>query len=255
MKQFTRILLTLIASSIIACNPSNAQQAAPAKLTLKTYSDWETTWNESTSEPEFYTLTIPDCFQKNDAVTIQLYDYSVGDSTISLIGKDGNLLTAISESVTIHEMAIRYTSVSVGDIDCNGLNDMKINFPYMGNGLMANAKRIVYLFQNADRTFSKVSFDSFTWKNDIMETDADGDGKYEIVVRNIQNIDDDNYYWVENLYKYTANGLVCVSDKNGYPKAYNVDKEKATDAEIVAKHKKEWTVPIPDGYNFTRNNK
>lgn len=253
----TTIYLLLAALVAIPCKQVKAQETKSVKLSFKTYTNWETKYDEYNSDAEYYELSIPDFFEGNNSATIQLYHYgtegNISNSTISLINKEGAFLTTLLEPTQFHEMALQYTTLSVADIDGNGLKDIKIEFPYMGNGLMACAVRTIYVFQENNKKFNKVSFDSFVCQEDVSEIDVDNDGKYEIVARTMEYIDEENSYWVENLYKYTPEGLVCVSKENGYPKVANVYEDKSTDAKIVTKIKNEWKSSLPDEYLFLKS--
>lgn len=257
MKTFYSIIHLLIVSLFCSCTQSGKEEKQTEKPEIKTYSDWVAKSDDYNPDIEYYRLTIPDYFRKNSDVTLELKTIKVvsdqPNSSISLIDKNGNYLATLYEPTRFHETAILNTIVSVGDIDGNGVNDIKFDFPYTDNKLMTCATRSVYLFQEADKTFNKISFDSFVSESDISEIDLAGEGRHYIVARNLQYLDDDNHYLVGNLYKYTPDGLVCVSEENGYPKAVNADKTRTTNAEIVNKHKKEWTLPLPDKYHFSKS--
>lgn len=255
----TTIYLLIIVLVAISCHQGKAQKTEPAKLEFQTYSDWEAKYDENSLDEECWELTIPDFLKENSAVTVQLRAYEEENdqpnSTIALIDKEGNYLATLFEPTQFHQFALEYATLSVGDVDGNGLKDIKIDFPYMGNGLMACAIRAIYIFQAGAKTFNKISFDSFVCRDHVAETDVDGDGKWEIIVRTLEYIDENNHYWVDNIYKYTPEGLICVSKENGYPKALNVSERKSTDAKIVARHKEEWTVEQPKGYLFLKSSR
>lgn len=145
MKSLTKTLIIFFALFFYSCNQGSAQETKSAKLEFQTYTEWETKYDEYNSDAEYYELSIPDFFEGNDAVTVQIYHYGTEDnhpnSTISLIDKEGDFLTTLFEPTVFHEMAVVHTTLSVGDIDGNGLEDIKIEFPYMGNGLMALTTR------------------------------------------------------------------------------------------------------------------
>lgn len=136
----TTIYLLLTALLVVSYNPSKAQTTKSEKLEFQIHSDWVTKHDENNSEAEYYELTTPDFLVENDVAIIQLYHHSTENnelnSTISLIDKEGVVLVALSELTEFHEMAVQYTAFPVGDIDGNGLKDIKMEFPYMGNGLM-----------------------------------------------------------------------------------------------------------------------
>ncbi|MGI6342571.1 MAG: hypothetical protein ACOXZ9_06300 [Bacteroidales bacterium] len=246
--------LLLMALIVISCNQGMCQKTKPANLELETYTEWVTKYEET----ECYELSIPNYFGENNPITIQFYYNDEGNedqSTINLIDKNGDFLITHYEPITVHPMAMGYTKLVVGDIDGNGLKDIRMEFPYMGNGLMACAVRTIYIFQEKDKIFNKVSFDSFVCTDQASEIDADGDGKWEIIARTLEYIDENNYYWIDNIYKYTPEGLVCVSEENGYPKAINTHEAKSTDAKIVNKNKKGWIKEKPEGYLFFSNSK
>lgn len=146
MKTLTKIIITLLALSFYSCNKGKVQETKSVELKFKTYTDWQTKYDENNSDAQYYELTIPDFFEENNAATVQIYHYGMEDnhpnSTISLIDKKGAFLTTLFEPTEFHEeITVQFTTLLVGDIDNNGLNDIKIYFSYMGNGWMAYYKR------------------------------------------------------------------------------------------------------------------
>lgn len=257
MKQLIKVIIAIVAVLSFPSSRGWTQSTSSTKLKSQTYTNWETKYDEYDFDAEYYELTIPNFFRGKDAVTVQLYHYGTEsnypNSTISLIDAEGNLLTTIFEPTQFHKTALRHTTLSVADIDGNGLKDIKIEFSYMGNGLMAYAIRTIYIFQEKNITFNKISFDSFVCKGYVSEIDIDRDGKHEIVAKTLEYADENNRFWVENLYKYTPEGLICISEANGYPKATSVKQNKPAKSEVLAKHKKEWTLLQPQGYHFLKS--
>ena len=103
--------------------------------------------------------------------------------------------------------------VRAGDINGDGLTDLKLVINAIGGGGVRGLVRLVYLFGQPGGGFAKVSFLSF---HDGPERDFDGDGNHEIVVRELVSYRGHSY-WSFNVFRYTGGQLVNVSPQYGYP--------------------------------------
>ena len=103
--------------------------------------------------------------------------------------------------------------VRVADLDGDGLPDLKLVINAVGGGGVRGLVRLVYLFGRPGGGFAKVSFLSF---HDGPERDFDGDGNYEMVVRELVSYRGHSY-WSFNVFRYSGGQLVNVSPRYGYP--------------------------------------
>ena len=85
----------------------------------------------------------------------------------------------------------------------------------MGNGIASLNVRVIYLMQNEDSTFSKLSFDD-KMDGNRPERDFDGDGIYEVVTMTLNHHDNHNY-WTFNIFEFSGSGLINGNEKGNYP--------------------------------------
>ena len=103
---------------------------------------------------------------------------------------------------------------SVADFNGDSLKDIKIVCPYMSSGLGLSV-RTIYLIQNPNGLFTKLSYDDMS-NGDRIERDMDNDGKYITICMELENFKKHNY-WTYNLYKFSGDSLIGVSDRFDYP--------------------------------------
>ncbi len=103
--------------------------------------------------------------------------------------------------------------VRVADINGDGRMDLKLVVNALGAGAVRGLVRVVYLFGQPGGGFAKVSFLSF---HNGPERDFDGDGNYEMVVRELVSYRGHSY-WSFNVFHYSGGQLVNVSTRYGYP--------------------------------------
>jgi len=103
--------------------------------------------------------------------------------------------------------------VRVADLNGDGLTDVKLVIDAVGGGAVRGLVRLVYLFGRPGGGFAKVSFLSL---HEGPERDFDGDGNYEMVVRELVSYRGHSY-WAFNVFRYTGGQLVNVSSRYGYP--------------------------------------
>jgi hypothetical protein len=103
--------------------------------------------------------------------------------------------------------------VRVADINGDGHPDLKLVVNAQGAGAVRGLVRLVYLFGQPGGGFAKVSFLSF---HDGPERDFDGDGNYEMVVRELVSYRGHSY-WSFNVFQYAGGQLLNVSPRYGYP--------------------------------------
>ena len=103
--------------------------------------------------------------------------------------------------------------VRVADINGDGRMDIKLVVNAVGGGAVRGLVRLVYLFGQPGGGFDKVSFLSF---HDGPERDFDGDGNYEMLVRELVSYRGHSY-WSFNIFHYSDGKFVNVSPRYGYP--------------------------------------
>jgi hypothetical protein len=120
--------------------------------------------------------------------------------------------------------------IYVGDINGDGLADMKISFNNMsGAGLAGSLEKRMYLFQRKNGQYRMISFSDFavdyshhklnnSWI-DWPERDFNNDRNFEIITCRLTRYRNHSY-WTFDLYNYVNGELVCVDDKYDYPKMF-----------------------------------
>lgn len=148
-----------------------------------------------------------------------------------------------------NELNIGFETIKVADINGDSLNDIKLIAWYMGNGTASMNVRTIYLFQNPNGHFRKISFDDKIG-NDRPERDIDGDGNYEIITMTLQGFESHNY-WLFNLFNYTNDNLENVNSKDNYPILIQVlNRENYTITDKVSRNKmKLLTMKFPEGHD------
>ena len=211
----TSLIFIVILLSIFNLHGQYDFEKYPA-IKYKEYKDWKIyDWSETKQSINF-TITIKDFFSTGDSLTIQLTSYvSKNKKSTIRIFKNTKQIQKIDEIMQFNLSNVQFEPVRMADIDGNGLNDIKISIPYMGNGLAAMNYRIIYLFQTKNGEFLKISFDDKMEKN-RKEYDFDGDGNYEIITMNLNSYKNHNY-WTFNLFEFKDGKLENVNYKANYP--------------------------------------
>ena len=163
-----------------------------------------------------FTLTIPDFFSNTDTLTIQLTSFDINwDSSYIRIFRNSDQIQKIFEPMFFTDMNVPYDSIRAMDVDGNGLTDIKLLVPYMGNGLASLNQRVIYLFQRTDGLFHKVSYLDKMAAH-IIERDFDGDNTFEILTMTLKGHELHNY-WTYNIYHFINGDLINQNDRFGYP--------------------------------------
>lgn len=221
-----RILLCII---IFACIPFCLDAQFPntkKKFDFEQYPTIEYTeyskWKRHNKELQdgdqriFTSLLFNDFYEKGDSIKILLsYDYT--NRKISMrpsisIFKNKKLINTFYEDVVLFGPYLE--PLVVADFNGDGLMDIKIRVCYIGSGLGWNS-RIIYLFQQQNQRFKKISFDDWQFPN-RPERDFNGDGNFEIITMDLVWHDHHNY-WTFNLYNYVDGKLKNVNDIADYP--------------------------------------
>ena len=244
MKNLPFLLVFIIATSkVIGQYPF---EKFPA-LKLEAYSNWKT---DDTGDQIRHSLTVNRFFEDADAVTIRLTSDKKNwplNSGIELF-KAGKQILRFKENTGFPSAAL--DSVRIGDIDKDGLKDLKLIISYMGNGLASLNVRVIYALQRPNHSFKIVAFDDkMDYGNDRRERDFDGDGKFEVITMTLQNYKNHNY-WLFNIYDFTHAGLENANEKAGYPIMIQLlykENYKIT-THLSRKEMKKFAKLKPDGY-------
>ncbi|MNQ56459.1 hypothetical protein D3C85_705820 [compost metagenome] len=184
-------------------------------IKYKEHNDWKT-YDDTEKEKKVHsTLTIPNFFENEDTLTIQLTSFTDHwwDNSIIRIYHNKTEVQKIIENTAFNPIGL--DTLRVADINGDGLQDLKIISAYMGNGTAAINVKIVYLFQQRDHSFKKISF-ADKMSNNRPERDFDGDGNFEIVTMNLVGYQDHSY-WLFNIFNYKNDELVNSNIKDNYP--------------------------------------
>jgi hypothetical protein len=142
-----------------------------------------------------------------------------------------------------------FEPVRVADINSDGLLDLKILIPYMGNGTASLNVRVIYLFQKPDGNFNKISFTDKMSKN-RPERDFDGDKNFEIITMTLTSYENHSY-WLYNLFDYNSKDLINVNTKDDYPIMIQFlfrDNYEITN-KITRQKMKDFALTLPEQYH------
>lgn len=218
-------------------------------IQYKEYSDWRETESEQQNGVYEHVLIVPDFFANGENLKLKLTSYASNwDSSFVSVYRNNKLLQRQFEPMRLLPPNI-IEPVRVADINGDGMKDIKMVVPYMGNGLAALNVRVIYLFQKHNHTFNKISFLDKMGENRV-ERDFNGDGNYEIITMNLNGHKNHNY-WTFNLYNYGNGTLKNVNDKYGYPIMVQYlyrDNHKVTD-KIDRATMKQFAMELPEEFD------
>ena len=218
-------------------------------ISYKEYKDWKL-YDKSVKEKKVHhTLTIPDFFENKDSITIQLTSF-IGnwDSSYVRIYRNKKQIQKFFEPMGFSQENI-FEPIRIADINGDGLNDLKIIIPYLGNGIASLNVRVIYLFQKSVGDFTKISFDD-KMNGNRPERDFDGDKNYEIITMTLTGYENHSY-WLYNLYDYNSNGLINVNAKDDYPIMIQFlyrENYQITD-KITRQKMKDFALSLPEKYD------
>lgn len=246
MRQLLALLtLTLLTLTIKAQFPFEKYPA----LKCKEYYNWKI-YDKTEKEKKIHsTMTIPSFFENGDTLTIQLTSFTDHwwENSIIRIFHNNAQKQRFLENMSFNPSGL--DTLKVADINGDGLLDVKIVSTYMGCGTASLNVKVIYLFQQPDNSFTKISFDD-KLSTDRPERDFDSDGNYEIITMNLVG-HENHSYWVFNLFDYKNNGIVNVNSKDNYPIMiqflYRVNFE-ITD-KINRVKMKDFELNLPDNYD------
>jgi hypothetical protein len=222
--------------------------------TYRDYNNW-IFYNRIEKEKRVHlTMTIPDFFENRDSLTIQLTSFVpknwILDSSYIRIYRNKQLIQKIFEPMAFSESNIGSQSIRTVDLNGDSLKDLKLTAWYMGNGIAAMNVRRIYLFQNSDHQFTKISFMDKISGDDRPERDFNNDGNYEIITMTLKEFEGHSY-WLFNLYDYVKGDLINVNEKFDYPIMIQFllrDNYEITN-KISRDKMKEFSLKLPENYD------
>ena len=216
MRNFLTLFLFALALNSFGQYPFEKYPA----VKYKTYKDWKIYSNNDKEKKVEFILTIPKFFDKKDSLTLLLTSFTnKWDSSFITVLKNGKQLQRFFEPMSFVDENL-IVPVRLADINGDNLQDLKLIVPYMGNGTAALNVRVIYLFQQSDKRFTKISYFDKMGENSVgenrAERDFNGDGNYEIITMTLTSYQNHSY-WLFNLFNFKNNDLVSVNDKYNYP--------------------------------------
>lgn len=215
-------------------------------IKYKVYDDWKT--NETEKKVE-NSISISNFFKNGESLTIQLNSFKEHwfENSVIKISKNNIESQRFIENMGFNPIAL--DSVRIADFNGDGLSDLKIISSYMGNGTASMNVKVIYLFQQTNETFKKVSFDD-KQSNNRNERDFDGDGNFEIITMKLSSYQNHSY-WNFNLFNLVKGKLISVNNKHNYPILVQfLEKENFKITDKISRQKmKSFALNLPEGYD------
>jgi hypothetical protein len=219
------------------------------QILYKEYKGWKLYDKTEKERKIHHTITIPNFFKNKDSITIQLTSFTdKRDSSYLRIYRNKRQIERFFEPMSFSDINI-FEPIRIADINGDSLFDLKLLIPYMGCGIASLNVRVIYLFQNPESNFTKISFDD-KMNNNRPERDFDGDKNYEILTMTLTSYENHSY-WLYNIYDFNLNGLINVNVKDDYPimiQFLNRENFQITD-KISRQKMKDFALPLPEGYD------
>jgi hypothetical protein len=245
MRNFMAVYLVALAFNSFGQYPF---EKFPA-IKYKKYKEWKAFNTNNKQHKTEFVLTIHKFFNNTDSLTLLLTSFEdISDSSFITILKNGKELQRFFEPMFFYDTNLM-EGVMAADINGDKLQDVKLVIPYMSNGLGLNT-RVIYLFQNINKIFNKISFDDKMFGQNRQERDFNGDGNYEIITMTMIEYGGHSYF-AFNLFSFRDNDLVAVNNKYNYPILIQFlyrDNFKITD-KISRKKMKDFAQSRPEGYD------
>lgn len=244
----TLAVLFAISFLTLTANGQYPFEKYPA-IKYREYKNWKF-YDKTETENKFHcTMTIPKFFDNQDNLTIQLTTFGYNYNSFVRIYRNKKLLQKNFEPMFFNDVNIDNQSIRVADINGDNLKDIKIIAWYMGNGTASMNVRTIYIFQNKEGHFTKISFFDKA-SDDKLERDFDGDGNYKIITMTLKGYGGHSY-WLFNLFNYLNGDLVNVNSKDNYPimiQYLNRENYKIT-KKISRSKMKAFTMKLPEEYD------
>ena len=256
-----KVAILILSALILLYSNTKAQypfEKYPA-IKYKEYKNWKFDYKLKKLVNLNYRLTVKDFFNKDESLTVQLTGFCDSVSDLSS-NYDYSYIRIFNNKKEIQKFKESYgfggdlnkpQSLIIEDLNGDGLNDIKILIPYYGCGGLNYYPRVIYLIQNKNGTFKKISFVDFMF--DFVnrpERDFDGNGKYKIITQTFVNYKNHNY-WSFNIYEFNGDSLVNISNKYNYPIMIQIlfrENYKITD-KLSPDKMKEFEFKLPKEYN------
>lgn len=186
------------------------------KLNYKFYNDWKSYDMYDKKEKTHETITVPHFYNDSISLTIQFtYDKPKTENIIRIYKGKETIQRFKKEPVDFYLYYVNSHPIRVADINGDGLLDLKIIYDYHTNGLSLSY-RPIYLIQNKDETFTKISFDNMYEDRLDFERDFNNDKNFEILSVSLVGQDNHNY-WSFGIFNFENGEFVDNSLKYGYP--------------------------------------
>lgn len=211
------------------------------------YSDWKIQEDDNKAVS---TIELKDFLKKKENIKLQLTSFKEHFFENSEIKIFINNLEKYKIIENMMFNPISLDSLRIMDINNDGLNDIKIIAAYMGNGTASMNVKVIYLIQQANNKFLKISFDDKQSENRI-ERDFNGDNIFEIITMSLLQYKKHSY-WNFNLFNIQKNKLINMNKKNNYPILVQfLEKENyVITSKISRKEMKKFELKVPQGIDI-----
>ncbi len=209
--QFKTLIIFFIIMIYGFANAQYPFEKYPA-IKYKKKTNWVEYNKEDTEGKTHRTITIPRFYKDNESLTFQITSFVKKENSLIRIYKKNKHLQTIFEPFNFRYLI---DTLYISDINGDSLTDVKICCWYGGCGIASLNERVVYLFQQPDNTFKKVSYIDMS-PCERLERDMDGDGNYEIITMDLI-YHNSHSYWCFNLFNFKDNQFINVNNKADYP--------------------------------------
>lgn len=250
IKKMNTIFVSLFIFISCTCFGQFPYEKHPSPKYLK-YNNWIITEKENALNKS---LSIPKFYKNGDSLTIKITSFDIfTDSSSIKLHRNNALLQTFTEFSTFSMSP--FSAIYTADFNGDHLTDLKFYAPQPGNGIAYMNNAVVYLFQNKDESFTKISFiDMFDYGANSFkyraERDFNDDNNYEIITMTLL-FHENHSYWTYNLYNYINGTLINVSLKNQYPIMiqYLFQPNFKVTNKISKKTMQTFTEDLPNGYS------
>jgi hypothetical protein len=212
----TLLLCSLIA--VVGCHFAYSQYPFEKFPTPKyqIYGRWKE-YDRIEKEGKFHwTQTVCSFYPNDDSVTIQISTFASEDYSLIRIFRNRDQTQVVKEPHSIGGyFGMLEDSIYIADINGDSLMDIKILAWYGGNGTASMHERVIYLFQQPDNSFTKISYRD-RMPSSRREYDFNNDGNFEIITMTLDQTGGHSYFTF-HLYNFKNNTFESVSAQHDYP--------------------------------------